>query len=215
MTQTADPLTPSLDPARLGRAVTLAAEAHAGQLRTGTRIPYLAHVLGVASIALEHGADEEQCIAALLHDAIEDGGQTYVPLILEAFGPRVLRLVEACTDGVPGEDGNKEDWWLRKRRYLAHLQEAPDDVLLVSGADKLHNARAILADLRAEGAAVFERFKAGRAMRERSDAQGDPHNAPPPTGSHPSNTASSTTRKPPVMHEPDQGRSKITGGRQR
>lgn len=72
MTQTADPLTPSLDPARVGRAVTLAAQAHAGQLRKGTRIPYLAHVLGVASIALEHGADEEQCIAALLHDYNEE-----------------------------------------------------------------------------------------------------------------------------------------------
>ena len=151
-----------MDSTRLGNALALAGQAHAGQLRKGTDIPYLSHVLGVASIALAYGADEDQCIAALLHDAIEDGGSAYRQRIFQTLGPRVLGLVEGCTDGEVGENGQKEDWALRKRRYLEHLESAPDDVLLVSAADKLHNAQAILADLKTVGPAVFERFKAGK-----------------------------------------------------
>lgn len=151
-----------MDAARLGKALELAAQAHAGQLRKGTQIPYMSHLLGVASIALDYGAGEDQCIAALLHDSIEDGGEIYRKRILDHFGPRVLRLVEGCTDGVPGEDGQKEEWMVRKRRYLAHLESVPADVLLVSGADKLHNARSIAADLKAVGPSVFDRFKPGK-----------------------------------------------------
>jgi (p)ppGpp synthase/HD superfamily hydrolase len=147
---------------RLGQALALAVQAHDGQMRKGTAIPYIAHPMGVASIALEFGASEDQAIAALLHDALEDGGPHYAPLIEAQFGAAVLALVQACTDGVPDASGAKADWGERKRAYLAHLAEAPDEVLLVSGADKLHNARAIVSDLITIGPDLFKRFKAGR-----------------------------------------------------
>lgn len=147
---------------RLGQALALAVQAHDGQMRKGTAIPYIAHPMGVASIALEFGASEDQAIAALLHDALEDGGPHYAPLIEAQFGAGVLALVQACTDGVPDASGAKADWGERKRAYLAHLAEAPDKVLLVSGADKLHNARAIVGDLITIGPDLFKRFKAGR-----------------------------------------------------
>ncbi len=147
---------------KLGQALALAVQAHDGQMRKGTAIPYIAHPMGVASIALEFGASEDQAIAALLHDALEDGGPHYAPLIEAQFGAAVLALVQACTDGVPDASGAKADWGERKRAYLAHLVEAPDKVLLVSGADKLHNARAIVSDLITIGPDVFKRFKAGR-----------------------------------------------------
>ena len=85
---------------RIGRALALAVQAHDGQKRKGTEIPYLAHPMGVASIALDHGADEDQAIAALLHDAVEDGGQHFAKIIREQFDERVADIVEGCTDGV-------------------------------------------------------------------------------------------------------------------
>lgn len=145
---------------RIGRALALAVEAHEGQKRKGTEIPYLAHPMGVASIALDHGADEDQAIAALLHDAVEDGGQHFAKIIREQFGDRVADIVEGCTDGVPDASGVKEAWLPRKERYIAHLRESSDDVLLVSGSDKLHNARAIVEDLLNVGRSVFDRFTA-------------------------------------------------------
>ena len=147
---------------RLSSALALAVQAHDGQVRKGTAIPYIAHPMGVASIALDFGATENQAIAALLHDVLEDGGPHYAPLIEAQFGAEVLALVQACTDGVPDASGMKADWGERKRAYLAHLAQAPAEVLLVSGADKLHNARAIVSDLITIGPEVFKRFKAGR-----------------------------------------------------
>lgn len=147
---------------RISQALALAVQAHEKQFRKGTSIPYVAHPMGVASIALEFGADEDQAIAALLHDVLEDGGPQYRPIIKEKFGERVLSIVEGCTDGVPDASGQKGDWGLRKRAYIAHLAEASDDVLLVSGSDKLHNARAIVSDLLRVGPVVFDRFTAGR-----------------------------------------------------
>jgi (p)ppGpp synthase/HD superfamily hydrolase len=147
---------------RLSSALALAVQAHDGQVRKGTAIPYIAHPMGVASIALDFGATENQAIAALLHDVLEDGGPHYAPLIEAQFGAEVLALVQACTDGVPDAAGVKADWGERKRAYLAHLAQAPAAVLLVSGADKLHNARAIVSDLITIGPEVFKRFKAGR-----------------------------------------------------
>lgn len=147
---------------RLAQALALALRAHEGQVRKGTRIPYIAHPLGVVSIALDLGATEDQAIAALLHDVLEDGGLQYEPLIQAQFGDEVLALVRACTDGIPDGVGEKAEWGERKRAYLAHLAQAPADVLLVSGSDKLHNARAIVSDLIATGSEVFKRFKAGR-----------------------------------------------------
>lgn len=145
---------------RLGQALTLAIEAHDGQVRKGTSIPYISHPIAVASIALEHGADEDQAIAALLHDAIEDGGRNYENRIRVQFGERVIGIVNGCTDGVPDDSGQKAPWKERKLEYIKHLAEASNDVLLVSGSDKLHNARSIVADLIDSGQSVFERFTA-------------------------------------------------------
>ena len=148
---------------RLAKALALAVEAHHGQPRKGTKIPYVSHPMAVASIALEYGADEDQAIAALLHDVIEDGGAKYIQIIEAQFGRRVLEIVQGCTDGVPDKNGIKTvPWKLRKEAYIAHLKEVSDDVLLVSGSDKLHNARAILHDLQTVGIIVFDRFTASK-----------------------------------------------------
>lgn len=156
---------------RFTDAVDYARKAHASQTRKGTSIPYLAHLLGVASLVLDYGGDEDQAIAALLHDAIEDQGEHHEAAIRSRFGDRVARIVLACTDGtLEGKadavtpEAKRADWKRRKQRYLAHLAEAPDEVVLVSGCDKLHNARAIVVDLRnpAVGVTVFERFTGER-----------------------------------------------------
>jgi (p)ppGpp synthase/HD superfamily hydrolase len=147
---------------RLHEALDYAAEAHNGQVRKQTTIPYLAHLLGVCSLVLDYGGDEDQAIAALLHDVIEDCGESHRQAVPERFGARVGMIVEGCTDGTPDETGAKAPWRDRKEAYLAHLRAAPADVLLVSACDKLHNARAIVADRRVVGDAVFDRFKAGR-----------------------------------------------------
>jgi (p)ppGpp synthase/HD superfamily hydrolase len=147
---------------KIAQALALAVEAHDGQKRKGTSIPYIAHPMGVASIALDHGADEEQAMAALLHDAVEDGGAEYADRIRTKFGDRVADIVAGCTDGVPDASGKKPPWQARKQAYLDHLKSASDDVLLVSCSDKLHNARAIVEDLLSIGQKVFERFSASK-----------------------------------------------------
>jgi (p)ppGpp synthase/HD superfamily hydrolase len=145
--------------ARYDDALTFAADVHRDQLRKGTGIPYLAHLLAVSSLILEDGGDEEQAIAGLLHDSLEDHPErTSYGDLVRRYGSRVADIVRACSDS---EELPKPPWRARKEAYLAHLDEAPPDVLRVSRADKLHNARAILADLRAEGASVWSRFKAG------------------------------------------------------
>ena len=143
---------------KLSPALALAIEAHQDQIRKSTQIPYISHPLAVASIALEFGASEDQAIAALLHDTIEDGGRKYEEVILAQFGQYVHDLVQGCTDGTPDHTGKKAPWLERKTAYLEHLQKVSDDVLLVSCSDKLHNARAIVSDLINEGPSVFERF---------------------------------------------------------
>lgn len=141
-------------------ALAFAAEAHADQGRKGADVPYVAHLLGVTAIVLEHGGDEEQAIAALLHDAIEDqGGARMRGRIRERFGDRVTRMVDDCTDA---EVIPKPPWKERKLTYLAHIPGADPDSLLISMADKLHNASSISRDLRREGRVVFDRFKGGR-----------------------------------------------------
>ena len=147
---------------RLSQALALAIEAHNGQFRKETTIPYIAHPMAVASIALEYGADEDQAMAALLHDAVEDGGAKYAEIIRNKFGDRVADIVNGCTDGVPDNNGIKPPWKLRKESYIAHLKSASDDVLLVSGSDKLHNARAIVSDLQNIGVRVFDRFSTSK-----------------------------------------------------
>ncbi len=148
------------DPARFTEAVALAIRLHARQLRKGTKIPYVSHVLGVASIAMEYGADEDEAIAALLHDAVEDqGGAATRELIRRRFGERVAEIVDGCTDS---DAQPKPPWRQRKETYLAHLPRASASVRLVSAADKLHNARAILRDYRESGEAIWGRFKGDR-----------------------------------------------------
>jgi GTP pyrophosphokinase len=146
---------------RFEEALVFAARLHSQQLRKGTTVPYVAHLLGVASIALEHGADEDEAIAALLHDAVEDqGGAPTRELIRRSFGERVASIVDACTDA---ETIPKPPWRERKERYIAHLKaEESPSVWLVSAADKLHNARTILIDYRTHGEEVWARFKGGR-----------------------------------------------------
>lgn len=154
---------------RFSAAVEYARRAHAGQTRKGTTIPYLYHLLGVASLVLEHGGDEDQAIAGLLHDVIEDCGAQHAEPIREQFGDAVARIVADCTDGsaeskqsATTPESKRADWLQRKRLYLTHLAEVEAYSLLVSGCDKLHNARAILSDIEGEaGLAVFERFTAG------------------------------------------------------
>jgi len=149
---------------RLALAFAYAAAQHRLQVRKGTSIPYLTHLMSVAALVGEHGGGEDEMMAALLHDAVEDtGGAPVLALIRERFGERVARIVEGCTDDdgtQPG--GGKRPWIARKTAYLTHVAEAPLEVLRVSASDKLHNLRTIVADLRVEGTAVFDRFKAGR-----------------------------------------------------
>lgn len=145
---------------RFDDAVALARELHAAQGRKGTPVPYIAHLLGVASLVLEDGGDEDEAIAALLHDAVEDqGGLPTLERIRTRFGDHVADIVWACTDA---DEQPKPPWRERKEAYLAHLATADRSALRVSLADKVHNARAILYDLTVHGDAVWERFKAGR-----------------------------------------------------
>jgi GTP pyrophosphokinase len=146
----------------LHEALDYAATAHDGQFRKGTAIPYLAHLLGVCALVVEHGGDEDQAIAGLLHDVIEDCGEAHRAAIRRRFGDRVADIVEGCTDGVPDATGEKAPWRERKAAYLRHLRDAPRDTLFVSICDKLYNARAIAGDLRALGHDVFDRFNGGR-----------------------------------------------------
>ncbi|MBI4913707.1 MAG: HD domain-containing protein [Acidobacteria bacterium] len=146
---------------RLAEALSFAIAVHGTQLRKGTAIPYVTHLLGVCALVGESGGREDELVAALLHDAVEDGGGAPVLAEIRArFGEGVAAIVAGCTDDDSG--GEKAPWLDRKRAYLAHLASAPLPVLRVSCADKLHNARAIARDLRDHGPAVFRRFKADR-----------------------------------------------------
>jgi GTP pyrophosphokinase len=138
-------------------ALGWAAELHAGQTRKGTNVPYIAHLLGVSSNAIEYGGGEDEAIAALLHDAPEDcGGKPMLEDIRTRFGDAVAGIVEACTDTF---EDPKPEWIVRKAQYVAHLDAASPAARLVSASDKLYNASAILKDYRIIGEAVFERFK--------------------------------------------------------
>jgi (p)ppGpp synthase/HD superfamily hydrolase len=145
------------------RAFLYASHVHGGQVRKGTHVPYIAHLMAVAGTVLEYGGSEDQAIAALLHDAAEDqGGKERLNDIRNRFGEYVASLVRNCSDSLVV--GEKEDWKTRKQRYLEQLAEHDEDTLLISLSDKVHNARAVLRDLRnpAIGEKVWTRFKPGR-----------------------------------------------------
>jgi GTP pyrophosphokinase len=143
---------------RFIEALAYATEVHAGQSRKGTSVPYVSHVLGVCSLVLEDGGGEDEAIAALLHDAVEDGGgQPRLEDIRRRFGDRVAEIVWACSDT---DETPKPPWKDRKTRYIAHVRAAGPDARRVSCADKLHNARSILRDYRALGERLWDRFSA-------------------------------------------------------
>lgn len=146
---------------KFDRAFLYAAATHSEQKRKGTNIPYLAHLLAVAATVLEYDGDEDMAIAALLHDAVEDqGGLPRLEDIRGRFGDRVADIVLACSDSTDAGQ-SKAPWEARKERYIAHLAELDRETLLVSLADKIHNARSILRDSRREGigSKVWDRFK--------------------------------------------------------
>ena len=145
---------------RFEDALVYAHQLHARQKRKGTPTPYIGHLLAVASIVIENGGTEDEAIAALLHDAIEDqGGLKTREEIRLRFGNNVTAIVDGCTDA---DQWPKPPWRKRKEDYIAHLAHASKSVQLVSLADKLHNARTILQDYRAIGEALWKRFNGGR-----------------------------------------------------
>lgn len=150
---------------RYRRAFEVAMEAHGSQLRKGTDIPYLAHVVSVSALVLESGGDEDQAIAGLLHDAAEDsGGEARLAELERDFGPRVSAIVRDCSDSLATDPREKAPWWERKVAHLDHLSDASQDCLLVSTADKVHNAEALCDDYRQWSEALWDRFnpEAGR-----------------------------------------------------
>lgn len=145
---------------RFKDALWRATDLHSNQRRKGSGIPYIAHLLGVASLVLEYGGNEDEVIAALLHDAVEDqGGKETRQLIADVYGENVAQIVDGCTDA---DTLPKPPWRERKEAYIAHITSASASVLLVSACDKLYNARSILADYRTMGDEIWERFKGGK-----------------------------------------------------
>jgi (p)ppGpp synthase/HD superfamily hydrolase len=146
--------------ARFAHAVAYASALHATQIRKGTRVPYIAHLLGVASLVLEADGDEDMAIGGLLHDAAEDqGGEARLHDIAARFGPTVAGYVRSCSDSLVSDRRHKRPWAERKRAYLDHLTQADVKTVTVSMADKVHNARSIITDLH-NGIWVFEKFSA-------------------------------------------------------
>jgi GTP pyrophosphokinase len=180
-------MAPTILSARFEQALVYTAILHSGQGRKGTPVPYVSHLLSVAALALENGANEDEVIAALLHDAVEDaGGAPRLEDIRCRFGQRVAEIVAGCTDtevdenrpqrggqipfvpltpqkGTVPDGSPKPPWEERKRKYIAQLAHGSDSVKLVSCADKVHNARSIVADLREQGDSIWSRFTTGKA----------------------------------------------------
>lgn len=164
-------LLPAYTP-RLDQAVALVMHDFRRITRKGSRIPYVSHLFGVTSLVAEGGGDEDQLIAAMLHDWLEDVPESSPAILEERFGPRVRRIVEACTDT---RETPKPEWRPRKERFLAAIRHAQPDERLVCCADKLHNVQTLVRDLRIHGPATMDRFRGGRDgtlwyYREVSDA---------------------------------------------
>ena len=145
---------------RFEEALIFATRLHARQTRKRATTPYIAHLMSVTALVLESGGGEDEAIAALLHDAVEDqGGKKTLQEIQQRFGDEVAHIVESCTDAYLFP---KPPWRRRKESYIAHLQEASPEARRVSLADKLHNARSILRDLRFDGEDTWEKFNGGK-----------------------------------------------------
>ena len=153
-------LRPETLTSRYAQAVEYASVIHATQTRKGTNVAYISHLLGVSSLVLEAGGNEDEAIAGLLHDAVEDcGGLPRLADVRARFGDRVADIVLACSDSTDEEWKRTTGYWERKRRYLDHLEATEDDrSVLVSIADKAHNARALVTDLHLQGTAVLGKF---------------------------------------------------------
>jgi GTP pyrophosphokinase len=136
---------------RFADALAFAAELHQSQVRKGTRIPYISHLLAVTSLALEYGADEDTAIAALLHDAIEDCGAEVAPTIALRFGTRVLEFVHACSDAAPALGQSKPEWRGRKEAYVANVSVCAPQACLIIACDKLHNLRCLVRPISGAG----------------------------------------------------------------
>ena len=152
--------TPTLT-ARYADAVAYATAIHATQVRKGTSVPYIAHLLAVSSLVLEAGGDEDEAIAGLLHDSGEDcGGMARAADVRARFGDRVADIVLGCSDSTDERWKASVGYWTRKRSYLDHLAKADDATLRVSLSDKVHNARSIATDLQRYGVDVLQKFNA-------------------------------------------------------
>ena len=146
--------------ARFESAMVMAAQLHAGQTRKDNKVPYLSHLMAVASLVLDYGGDEDQAIAALLHDTVEDqGGPPTLDPIRGRFGDQVAGLVAGCTESL---DTPKPSSLERKRIYLRSIPGKSAKTRFVSCADKLHNARSTVKDFRDVGDAIWARFNVGR-----------------------------------------------------
>ena len=147
---------------RFVSALQFAHDVHRSQIRKDTTIPYVSHLLSVAGLVLESGGDEDLAIAGLLHDAVEDAeeisGEEMSDRIRSKFGDRVANIVDGCSDAKSSPGGSKPPWRSRKEAYIKHLRSASDDVLRVSIADKVHNARSIATDQDRLGAELWTRF---------------------------------------------------------
>jgi len=145
---------------RFEDALVYVSNLHSGQTRKASGVPYIAHLLSVTALVIEDGGDEDEVIAALLHDAIEDrGGSAIREEIQRRFGERVTSIVDGCTDA---ETMPKPPWRQRKERFIKSLSQASSEVRRVIAADKLHNACSILSDFRRCGEAIWERFNGGK-----------------------------------------------------
>lgn len=148
------------------RALSLAVEWHGAQTRKGVPIPYMSHLMTVSSIVMEHGGNEDEAIAALFHDAIEDAPNATEAakrevLMREEFGDTVIEIVLGCTDCTPNDGGEKAPWKERKTAYLTAMRNKPASTLLVAGSDKLHNLSCTVRDVRRDGPETLSRFNTG------------------------------------------------------
>jgi (p)ppGpp synthase/HD superfamily hydrolase len=145
---------------RFEQALVYATRLHAQQTRKVTGVPYISHLLSVTALVLEDGGDEDEAIASLLHDAVEDqGGQATRTEIRRLFGERVVAIVDGCTES---DTEPKPPWRERKERYLEQLRQGSPSVRRVALADKLHNARSILRDYRLQGESLWSAFRGGK-----------------------------------------------------